>query len=54
MTVETIETQLGQAYGKLGISSRRELPAALRADMGSHTSTESAGTATLSSPEAAR
>ena len=41
VTVKTVETQFGQVYGKLGISSRRELPTALRADTG----VESAGTA---------
>jgi DNA-binding CsgD family transcriptional regulator len=32
LTVKTIETELGHAYAKLGIRSRRELPAALGAE----------------------
>jgi DNA-binding CsgD family transcriptional regulator len=31
VTVKTIETELGHAYAKLGIRSRRELPGALGA-----------------------
>ena len=30
VTVKTVETHLGRAYRKLGISSRRELPRALQ------------------------
>jgi DNA-binding CsgD family transcriptional regulator len=30
VTVKTVETELGHAYAKLGIRSRRELPAALQ------------------------
>jgi DNA-binding CsgD family transcriptional regulator len=30
VTVKTVEHQLGAAYGKLGIASRSQLPAALR------------------------
>ena len=32
VTVKTVETQLGHAYAKLGIGSRRELPGALAAE----------------------
>ena len=30
MTVKTVETELGHAYAKLGIRSRRELPGVLQ------------------------